>query len=189
MVLFSSFENSLFFLLYDNWIKFRRQCPNIEMNHFHIFNEITMDIFYVAIEEIVPHSLCTTLQKLTWGRSFFWPYITFGKVFWKPFNCVCMKWYQNWNGVWKGNRILKISTASLWNSKYGVIDASRNFLRRKFTKPGLIHLIYNLSNNCIEIREDTFSSLWELNVTVIWKVCQIYSVSNLVIAFLSLILD
>ena len=80
-----------FFLLYDNWIKFRRQCPNIEMNHFHIFNEITMDIFYVAIKEIVPHSFCTMLQKLTWGRSFFWPYITFGKVFWKPFNCVCMK--------------------------------------------------------------------------------------------------
>ena len=88
---FHSFKNSLFFPIVWQLNQVRRQCPNIEMNHFHIFNEITMDIFYVAIKEIVPHSLCTTLQKLTWGRSFFWPHITFGKVFWKPFNCVWMK--------------------------------------------------------------------------------------------------
>ena len=60
-----------FFLLYDNWIKFRRQCPNIEMNHFHIFNEITMDIFYVAIKEISPTFALYNASKVDMGSIIF----------------------------------------------------------------------------------------------------------------------
>ena len=68
---FHSFKNSLFFPIVWQLNQVRRQCPNIEMNHFHIFNEITMDIFYVAIKEISPTFALYNASKVDMGSIIF----------------------------------------------------------------------------------------------------------------------